>query len=246
MLFERRRFLQSALALPLLAAQRPPPGVDWNKWFHDWLARDFGMVGYYAEDNAKLIASGVPVDVVFMGDSITEGWMDKRPGFFTRGRVDRGIGGQTTPQMVLRMMSDVVALKPRAVHLMAGTNDIAGNTGPMTPEMTQNNFRAMSDIARRNGIRVILASIPPAAGFPWAPTIKTRQPIAEMNAWLKSYAAQTGAAWVDYHTVLDDGTGAMKPGLAVDGVHPTEAGYDAMATVVEPVLARVLRGSHRS
>jgi lysophospholipase L1-like esterase len=242
MLFERRRFLQSALALPLLAAKRAPPGVDWNKWFHDWLSRDFGMVGYYADDNAALIASKAPVDVVFMGDSITEGWMDKRPGFFTRGRIDRGIGGQTTPQMVLRMMSDVVALEPRAVHLMAGTNDIAGNTGPMTREMTENNFREMSDIARRNGIKMILASIPPAASFPWAPSIETRKPIAEINAWLKNYAAQTGATWVDYHTVLDDGSGAMKPGLASDGVHPTEAGYDRMATVIEPVLAHVLRG----
>ena len=246
MLFERRRFLQSALALPLLAAKRAPPGVDWNKWFHDWLSRDFGMIGYYAEDNAKLLASKGPVDIVFMGDSITEGWMDKRPGFFTPGRVDRGIGGQTTPQMVLRMMSDVVALKPRAVHLMAGTNDIAGNTGPMTAEMTQNNFREMSDIARRNGIKVIFASIPPAAGFPWTPRIETKQPIAEMNAWLKRYAADTGAAWVDYHQVLDDGTGAMKPGLASDGVHPTAAGYDAMATLVEPVLERVLREHRRS
>jgi len=240
-MIERRRFLQSALALPLLAAQRPPPGVDWSKWFHDWLARDFGMVGYYADDNAKLLASKAPVDVVFMGDSITEGWMDKRPGFFTPGRIDRGIGGQTSSQMVLRMMSDVVALRPRAVHVMAGTNDIAGNTGPMTPEMTQNNFREMSEIARRNGIKVIFASIPPAGRFPWAPAIETRRPIAEMNAWLKSYAAQTGAAWVDYHPVLDDGTGAMKPGLAVDGVHPTEAGYDAMATVIVPVLTRLLR-----
>lgn len=240
-MIERRRFLQSALALPLLAAQRPPPGVDWSKWFHDWLARDFGMVGYYADDNAKLLASKAPVDVVFMGDSITEGWMDKRPGFFTPGRIDRGIGGQTSSQMVLRMMSDVVALRPRAVHVMAGTNDIAGNTGPMTPEMTQNNFREMSDIARRNGIKVIFASIPPAGRFPWAPAIETRRPIAEMNAWLKSYAAQTGAAWVDYHPVLDDGTGAMKRGLAVDGVHPTEAGYDAMATVIVPVLTRLLR-----
>ena len=128
----RRRFLQSALALPLLAAQRPPAGVDWNKWFQGWLAEDFGMVGYYAEDNAKLLASKEPVDIVFIGDSITEGWHDKRPGFFTRGRINRGIGGQTTPQMVLRMYSDVVALKPKAVHIMAGTNDIAGNTGPMT------------------------------------------------------------------------------------------------------------------
>jgi lysophospholipase L1-like esterase len=227
-MIERRRFLQSALALPMLAAQRPPPGVDWGKWFHDWLARDFGMVGYYADDNAKLLASKAPVDVVFMGDSITEGWMDKRPGFFTPGRIDRGIGGQTSSQMVLRMMSDVVALSPKAVHIMAGTNDIAGNTGPMTPEMTQNNFREMSDI-------------PPAGRFPWAPAIETRRPIAEMNAWLKSYAAQTGATWVDYHPVLDDGSGAMKAGLAVDGVHPTEAGYDAMATVIVPVLTRVLR-----
>jgi lysophospholipase L1-like esterase len=246
MSFERRRFLQSALALPLLAAQRPPPGVDWNKWFHDWLARDFGMVGYYAEDNAKLLAAKAPVDVVFMGDSITEGWMDKRPGFFTRGRIDRGIGGQTTSQMVLRMISDVVALRPRAMHLMAGTNDIAGNTGPMTAAMTQNNFRAMCDIARRNRIEVILASIPPAARFPWNPAIETRRPIAEMNAWLKSYAAHSGATWIDYHRVLDDGTGAMKPGLASDGVHPTQAGYDAMATIIEPVLARVLKKSRGS
>jgi lysophospholipase L1-like esterase len=246
MLFERRRFLQSAFALPLLAAQRPAPGVDWNKWFHDWLNRDFGMVGYYADDNAKLIASKAPVDVVFMGDSITEGWMDKRPGFFTRGRIDRGIGGQTTPQMVLRMISDVVALKPKAMHLMAGTNDIAGNTGPMTPQMTENNIRAMCDIARRNGIKVILASIPPAASFPWSPRIETRRPIAEINGWLKDYAGTIGATWVDYHRVLDDGTGGMKPGFAVDGVHPTEAGYDAMATMIEPILARPLREHRRS
>jgi lysophospholipase L1-like esterase len=237
---DRRRFIQSALALPLLAAQRPPPGVDWNIWFQDWLKRDFGMVGYYAEDNAKLRASKAAVDVVFMGDSITEGWIDKRPAFFTRGRVDRGIGGQTTPQMVLRMMSDVVELRPRAVHIMAGTNDIAGNTGPMTPHMTQDNFQAMNDIARRHGIKVLLASIPPAASFPWRPGLETQQPIAAMNSWLKSFARQSGAIWVDYWPVLDDGSGAMKPRLASDGVHPTEAGYDAMATVIEPVLRRVL------
>ena len=167
MTFARRRFLQSALALPLLAAQRPPPGVDWNKWFHDWFGRDFGMTSYYADENVRLLASQEPVDVVFLGDSITEGWHDKRPGFFKRGRIDRGIGGQTSSQMVLRMFSDVVALRPKAVHIMAGTNDIAGNTGPMTAAMTENNFRAMSDIARRHGIKVLLAPVPPAASFPW-------------------------------------------------------------------------------
>ena len=239
MIVARRRFLQSALALPLIAAQRAPAGVDWNRWFQGWLLRDFGMTGYYAEDNAKLIASREPVDVVFLGDSITEGWHDKRPGFFTRGRINRGIGGQTTPQMVLRMFSDVVALKPKAVHIMAGTNDIAGNTGPMTAAMSEDNFRAMSDIARRHGIAVLLAPVPPAASYPWRPEIRTRPRIAELNRWLESFARETEATWVDYRAVLDDGTGAMKPGLASDGVHPTEAGYDAMATVIEPVLRRM-------
>ncbi len=248
MTIERRRFLQAALAAPLMlssaaarAKQSIPPGTDWNTWFHGWFARDFGMIGYYADDNAKLLTAHEPVDVAFMGDSITEGWFDKRPGFFTRGRIDRGIGGQTSSQMVLRMYSDVVALKPKAVHIMAGTNDIAGNTGPMTAEMSENNFRAMVDIAKWHGIRVLVASIPPAASFPWRPGLETKKPIAELNAWLKRFARESGATWVDYHPVLDDGTGAMKPGLASDGVHPTEAGYDAMAAVIEPILKRIAK-----
>lgn len=245
---DRRDLFRAAVAAPAMLAsatawakQSPPPGADWTSWFHGWFGRDFGMIGYYAEDNAKLLASKAPVDVVFMGDSITEGWIDKDPAFFIRGRVDRGIGGQTTPQMLLRMMSDVVALHPRAVHIMGGTNDVAGNTGPMTPEMSENNIRAMTDIAQRHGIAVLIASVPPAGKFPWAPQIETRSAIAELNRRLKSVAHETGAVWVDYHPVLDDGSGAMKPGLAVDGVHPTEAGYAAMATVINPILARVLR-----
>lgn len=250
MRLDRRHLFRAALAAPVMLAsatgwakQKAPPGADWNSWFRAWFGKDFGMIGYYADDNAKLLATKRPVDVVFMGDSITEGWMDKRPSFFTAGRVDRGIGGQTTPQMVLRMMSDVVALRPRAAHIMGGTNDIAGNTGPMTPEMTENNIRAMTDIAQRHAIRVLIASVPPAASFPWAPHIETRPAIAELNARLKRVAHETGSVWVDYHPVLDDGTGAMKPGLAVDGVHPTETGYDAMATVITPILARILRRS---
>ena len=248
MRFDRRDLFRAALAAPAMLAstvtwakEKMPPGADWNSWFRGWFGRDFGMIGYYADDNARLLASKLPVDIVFMGDSITEGWLDKRPGFFTRGRIDRGIGGQTTPQMVLRMMSDVVALRPRAVHIMGGTNDIAGNTGPMRPEMSENNVRAMTDIAQRHGIKVLIASVPPAAQFPWAPQIETRHAIAQLNRRLKRVAHETGSIWVDYHAVLDDGTGAMKPGLAVDGVHPTEAGYDAMATVIYPILAQALR-----
>ncbi len=238
----RRALIQSGLAAPLALAAAPVTAEP----FEDQCKRallptmDFPQLAKYGADNERLIATNAPVDVVFMGDSITEGWKDKRPGFFTPGRVGRGISGQTTPQMVLRMMADVVHLKPKALHIMAGTNDIAGNTGPMTPTMTQDNFRMMRDIARAHRIKVLVASIPPAASFPWRPGLETKKPIAEMNAWLKQFASSSGASWVDYHQVLDDGSGAMKPGMAYDGVHPTEAGYDAMATVIDPILKRVL------
>jgi lysophospholipase L1-like esterase len=238
----RRIVLGGALAAPLAIASSAAVAETLEEQCKRALlpTLDFPQLAKYREDNARLIASRAPVDVVFMGDSITEGWKDKRPGFFSKGRIDRGISGQTTPQMVLRMMADVVALKPKAVHIMAGTNDIAGNTGPMTAAMSEDNFRMMSDIARMHRIKVLIASIPPAASFPWRPGLETRARIAELNTWLKRFAAQTGATWVDYHPVLDDGTGAMKPGMAYDGVHPTEAGYDAMAGVVEPILRRVL------
>lgn len=246
MKLDRRGLLAASIALPLVcgtkasAKAKPPPGADWGGWFRSWLEKDFGMVGYYADENAELMAAKVPVDVVFMGDSITENWKDKRPSFFTRGRFDRGISGQTTSQMLLRMMSDVVALRPRAVHIMGGTNDIAGNTGPMTAQMSEDNVRAMSDIAQRHSIKVIIASVPPAAFFPWAPKVQSRPLIAELNRRLERTAHETRSTWIDYHSVLDDGTNAMKPGLAVDGVHPSEAGYDAMQALVEPLLARVL------
>ena len=223
-----------------------PPGVDWGKWFHDWFGRDFGMIGYYSDDNARLLASREPVDIVFLGDSITEGWRDARPAFFQRGRINRGISGQTTPQMLLRMYSDVVALRPKAVHIMAGTNDIAGNTGPMTAEMSEDNFSAMTDIAHRHGIHVLLAPVPPAASYPWQPKVQTRPRIAELNQWLERFARRSGATWVDYRRVLDDGTGAMKHGLADDGVHPNGAGYDAMASVIEPILQHMFRRSRRA
>jgi lysophospholipase L1-like esterase len=240
--FNRRSILQGAIAAPFLAgataaaSKQQFKGGDWGQWFKDWELKDFGMIGYYADDNVALKASGRKADVVFLGDSITEGWFDKHPAFFNGGKVDRGIGGQTSSQMVLRMMSDVLDLRPKAVHIMAGTNDVAGNTGPMTPKMTGDNFRMMHDLARANGIKVLIASVPPAASFPWREGLETKAPIAALNRWLRDYAAQVGATYVDYWPVLDDGTGAMKPGLASDGVHPTEAGYTAMETVVTPII----------
>ncbi len=202
------------------------------------LHEDWAWLGRYRADDAARIARGERPDVVFMGDSITQGWIDKAPQFFTAGRVDRGIGGQTSPQMLVRFRQDVVALKPRVVHIMAGTNDIAGNTGPMSAEETQANLASMTELAQAHGIRVILAAVPPAAAFPWRPGLETVDRITALNAWICAYAARVGATYVDYAAVLGDGRGGMRPGLSSDGVHPTEAGYAAMAPLAEAAIRR--------
>jgi lysophospholipase L1-like esterase len=233
---DRRSLIVAGMLLPVAAYAQTAPEETWEQKWNRMLREDWPGLGRYADANAKLIASGQKVDIVFMGDSITEGWPQKRPGFFTPGRVGRGIGGETTPQMVLRMMADVVHLKPRLVHIMAATNDIAGNTGKITPEQSFDNFRMMVTIAKANGIKVLLASTPPAKGFPWRPGLETVAPIRAINAWLKGYAKEAGVTWVDYTPALSGADGAMKPGLASDGVHPTEAGYDAMIAVLEPIL----------
>ncbi len=138
--------------------------------------------------------------------------------------------------MVLRMMADVVKLKPRLVHIMAGTNDIASNTGTITPEQSHDNFRMMVTLAKAHGIHVLLASVPPSGGFPWRPGLEVTAPIRAFNAWLPAYARETGSTWVDYTPVLATPEGAMKPGMAEDGVHPTPAGYHAMESVLLPIL----------
>jgi lysophospholipase L1-like esterase len=243
MSINRRTLVAAAALLPFAPAlaDAPPPDETWDEKWARMLKEDWAWLGHYAEENRALIASGVVTNVVFLGDSITEGWKGKRPGFFKAGRVNRGIGGQTTAQMVLRMLQDVVQLRPRFLHLMAGTNDIAGNTGPMTVAQSSDNLRAMIMLAQHNGIDVLLASVPPAAGFPWRPGLETVGPIRQLNAWAKGFARENGLTFVDYTAALGDEKGAMKPGMATDGVHPTESGYDAMAEVLEPLL--VARGS---
>ena len=231
-----RRALFGAVALAPLAAAGPALADA----AHDRQMReDFPWLGRYADANAALIASGKPVGTVFMGDSITEGWQAKHPAYFANtNHVCRGISGQTTPQMVLRMMADVVHLKPKAVHIMAGTNDIAGNTGPMTAAQTEDNLRMMAEVAKAAGITVLLASIPPSASFPWRPGLAVTEPIRALNRWIEGYARETGATWVDYTPALATAAGGMKPGMAVDGVHPTAEGYAAMERVLAPVVRR--------
>lgn len=234
---DRRHFLGLAAGAALLPAACHAAQEDsYEVRRQRQLATDWPWLGRYAADNAALAASGVATDIVFMGDSITEGWVGKRPAFFRAGRVGRGISGQTTPQMVLRMMADVIAHRPKFVHIMAGTNDVAGNTGPITPAQTHDNLAMMTMLARQAGIGVLLASVPPADGFRWRPGLATVEPIRAINAWARDYAARAGATFVDYTPALATAGGAMKPDFADDGVHPTSAGYAAMEAVLTPIL----------
>jgi lysophospholipase L1-like esterase len=206
------------------ALQPPRLLTDWA-----WLAR-------YRVENEKLIASGTKVDTVFLGDSITEGWASTDPDFMSKGNVGRGISAQTTPQLLVRMHSDVIALKPRTVHIMAGTNDIAENTGPMTPRDSQNNFMAMCEIAKAHKLRVVLGAVPPASKYWWKPAAQPKSAALAMNQWLRSYANEIGAKYADYAAVLTDASGAVRPEFAKDEVHPTPAGYAAMRKVAEAAL----------
>jgi lysophospholipase L1-like esterase len=201
------------------------------------LTRDHGQLCRYAAQNAAITA---PVRVVFMGDSITDNWIGADPSLFTNGLVDRGIGGQTTPQMLIRFRNDVIALHPKAVHIMAGTNDIAGNTGAATMATVQGNVESMAELARAHGIKVILASIPPAAAFPWSPEKRPVPQIAAFNSWLRGYAKTNGFTYVDYHAALTTPDGGMKPGLSSDGVHPTPAGYAIMKPLAIAAIAKTL------
>ena len=207
----------------------------------EWAKVDWGNLCRYRADNERLLAGPASGrEVVFMGDSITQAWPLADTALFTNGVVNRGISGQTSPQMVLRFMSDVVALHPRAVHIMAGTNDLAGNTGPNSAQDFKNNIVAMVTLAKANGIRVILATIPPTAGFTWKPEVKPVQ-LVPLNAWLKAYAAKEGLIYVDYWSVLSTPEGALKPGFTYDGVHPNYEGYAAMAPLTRGALAKALK-----
>lgn len=205
---------------------------------------DWGWLCRYKADNDRLAASQ-HARVVFMGDSITEGWQRFDSAMFTNGVVDRGISGQTSPQILLRFYQDVIALKPGVVHIMAGTNDLAGNLGPTSPDQWKNNIRAMIDLALANKVRPVLASILPAAKFPWASSLKPAIQIAELNAWLRSYAAQRHLVYADYHSAMADAQGGMKEGLSSDGVHPNAEGYKLMRPIAEKAIAAAKRSTPR-
>ena len=213
--------------------------------------RDWPAVSRYSETNAKLAPPAKGEQrVVFLGDSITDSWDDPRFGGFFPGKpyVNRGIGGQTTPQMLIRFRPDVIALKPKVVVILAGTNDIAGNTGPATPEAIEDNLTSMAELARAHGIRVVLASILPVSDYETRdgkPVIRTtRRPpeqIKTLNAWMRRYAAENALIYLDYYSPMADERGFLKDELSDDGLHPNEKGYAVMAPLAEQAIVAALK-----
>lgn len=203
----------------------------------------------YSAENASLPAPAAGERrVVFFGDSITDSWgRGIENGTFFPGKpyVNRGIGGQTTPQMLARFEQDVVRLRPAVVVILAGTNDVAGNTGPETPEQIEDDFRAMTAIAKANGIRVVLASILPVFAYPWRPGLEPAETIRSLNSWLQSFAATEHAVYLDYYSALTDERGGMRQGTAKDGVHPNAAGYAVMSPLAEAAIERALAAGGR-
>ena len=206
------------------------------------LLGDYAQLGRYRAANASLLA-GDPGRVVFYGDSITDAWgngANAKTFFPGKPYIDRGISGQTTPQMLVRFQQDVVALKPAAVVILAGTNDIAGNTGIETPEMIQNNIKSMANIADANGIKFILSSTLPVDDYAWRRGLQPADKVRALNAWMKDFCAAHHYTYLDYYTALATPAGAMKPGTSKDGVHPTAEGYAIMTPLAQAAIDQAL------
>ncbi|HVZ85231.1 MAG TPA: SGNH/GDSL hydrolase family protein [Terracidiphilus sp.] len=247
----------AAMLMPALSAQEPaskpetaapaaapvghhPDNDYWRK--HDQLLMtDFGWLARFHDEDAKLPPPAPGEDrVVFMGDSITEGWhLDTS--FPGKPYINRGISGQTTPQMLVRFRQDVINLKPKVVVILAGTNDIAGNTGAESLEEIENNLASMAELAQANGIRPVLCSITPAFDYPWQPGMEPAPKIDTVNAWMKAYAAKKGFVYVDFHSAMKDARDGLPPNLSHDGVHPNPAGFALMAPLAEAGIEKALK-----
>lgn len=235
------RQLASAQTAAPANPQAPAPGTQARSGGQ---AQDWAALGRYRQENAQLPPPAEGENrVVFMGDSITDAWGRKYPRFFPgKPYVNRGISGQTTAQMLIRFRPDVIALKPKVVVILAGTNDLAGNTGPMTPEEILGNLISMAELARANGIRVVLASVLPAIDYPWRPEHPNpSDKILALNAMIKDYTAKSGCVYLDYFPALADGQNGLKKEFQQDAVHPNQAGYDAMAPLAEKAIALALQ-----
>ena len=204
---------------------------------------DWANLQKFARANAELpVPSESDKRVVFMGNSITEAWAPLFSQLFPgKPYVGRGISGQTTPQMLVRFRQDVIALKPAVVVILGGTNDIAGNTGPSTIEMIEDNIASMSELARANNIQVVLCSVLPVFDYPWKPGLEPAPKIVALNSWIRAYANAHGVQYADFHGAMADTRQGLPEELAADGVHPNLAGYKIMAPIVERAIRQALQ-----
>lgn len=203
------------------------------------VAQDWANLNRYQNENSTLqpLAAGQK-RIIFMGDSITEGWPFSE--FFTgKPYINRGISGQTTPQMLIRFRADVIALKPTVVLIMAGTNDIAGNTGPSTLEMIADNIFSMAELAKAHQIKVILCSVLPAYDFSWKKELYPAEKIATLNVMIKKYADDNKIMYLDYYSAMVNEQKGLKSTYSEDGVHPNKAGYEVMAPLVEKAINKI-------
>ncbi len=237
--------------------QAPPPAItDCNELKTraeraETRLKDWPALARYRDDNSKLAQPAKnELRVVFMGDSITDSWDNPTNGGFFPGKpyVNRGISGQTTPQMLIRFRPDVIALKPKVVVILAGTNDLAGNTGPTTIEAIQDNLTSMAELAGDNGVRVVFASLLPVSDYELRdgkPIIQTvRRPpeqIIVLNKWMKEYAAKNHLIYLDYFSAMIDDKGFLKDELSNDGLHPNPQGYSVMNPLVEAAITASLK-----
>jgi lysophospholipase L1-like esterase len=204
--------------------------------------QDWANLNRFRNENAQL---GLPLPnenrVVFMGNSITEGWSKFNPDFFVgKSYINRGISGQTTPQMLVRFRADVINLDPKIVVILAGTNDIAGNTGFSTLEMIMENIISMTELAKANNVKVILCSVLPAFDYPWKTGLNPSEKIAKLNEMIKQFAETNGIIYLDYYSSMVDERKGLKSEFSYDGVHPNETGYKIMAPLAEEAIKNAL------
>lgn len=206
-------------------------------------AQDWADLSRYKADNAKLALAGANEKrVVFMGNSITDFWINNCPDYFSKNNyIDRGISGQTTPQMLVRFRTDVIHLNPTVVVILAGTNDIAGNTGPSTLKMIADNLFSMAELAKANGIRVVLSSVLPVYDYPWKPGITPAEKIITLNKMIKNYADGHDIVYLDYFSDMVDERKGLKAEYSEDGVHPNHAGYEVMMPLCDEAIELVLK-----
>ncbi|SHK06385.1 SGNH/GDSL hydrolase family protein [Epilithonimonas mollis] len=196
-------------------------------------SQDFANYGRYEKQNQEVLSKNIAPNSVFMGDSITEGWFSTDPGFFTENNfVGRGISGQVTSQMLLRLREDVIKLKPKRVIILAGTNDIAENQGPISLDKVFGNIVSMADLAKANNIKVILCSVLPAYDFPWRKDLQPADKVIALNKMIKDYAVKNKITYVDYHSALKDDKNGLPKEIAEDGIHPNKLGYEKMEAIL--------------